>query len=72
MPHSPDVSDTEQEFDAYLHDAIASPQHSQQERLRMLRNWEGAPSARECHPREEHLLPLHVALGAAGAWFTTF
>jgi aromatic ring-opening dioxygenase catalytic subunit (LigB family) len=28
--------------------------------------WEKAPSARYCHPREEHLLPLHVCLGMAG------
>jgi aromatic ring-opening dioxygenase catalytic subunit (LigB family) len=28
--------------------------------------WEKAPRARECHPREEHLLPLHVVAGAAG------
>ncbi|MEW6600573.1 MAG: class III extradiol ring-cleavage dioxygenase [Nitrospirota bacterium] len=27
--------------------------------------WEKAPSARYCHPREEHLLPLHVCLGMA-------
>jgi len=27
---------------------------------------ERAPFARENHPSEEHLLPLHVALGAAG------
>lgn len=25
-----------------------------------------APYARECHPTDEHLLPLHVAYGAAG------
>ena len=25
-----------------------------------------APAARACHPREEHLLPLMVAAGAAG------
>ena len=25
-----------------------------------------APAARECHPREEHLIPLMVAAGAAG------
>jgi 4,5-DOPA dioxygenase extradiol len=29
-------------------------------------NWEKAPSARYCHPREEHLLPLHVCAGLAG------
>lgn len=28
--------------------------------------WEDAPSARYCHPREEHLLPLHVCAGLAG------
>jgi len=30
-----------------------------------LTEWEIAPSARYCHPREEHLLPLHVCLGMA-------
>ncbi len=29
--------------------------------------WAAAPSARACHPREEHLLPLLVCAGAAGA-----
>lgn len=28
-------------------------------------DWENAPYARYCHPREEHLLPLHVCYGAA-------
>ena len=28
--------------------------------------WAKAPFARAAHPREEHLLPLHVAVGAAG------
>lgn len=32
-----------------------------------LKNWEQAPSARACHRREEHLLPVHVCLGAAYA-----
>lgn len=30
-----------------------------------LLNWEQAPSARYCHPREEHLLPLMVCAGLA-------
>jgi 4,5-DOPA dioxygenase extradiol len=38
----------------------------QPEREGHLVNWEKAPSARYCHPREEHLLPLHVCLGLAG------
>ena len=28
--------------------------------------WTSLPQARSCHPREEHLLPLMVAAGAAG------
>jgi len=37
----------------------------QSEREGRLIEWEQAPSARYCHPREEHLLPLHVCLGMA-------
>jgi aromatic ring-opening dioxygenase catalytic subunit (LigB family) len=32
----------------------------------LLSEWRAAPSAREVHPREEHLLPLMVVAGAAG------
>ena len=39
---------------------------AQSEREKCLIEWEKAPSARYCHPREEHLLPLHVCLGMAG------
>ena len=39
---------------------------TQNEREKRLIKWERAPSARYCHPREEHLLPLHVCLGMAG------
>ena len=39
---------------------------SQSEREQRLIEWEKAPSARYCHPREEHLLPLHVCLAMAG------
>jgi 4,5-DOPA dioxygenase extradiol len=38
---------------------------SQSEREQRLIEWEQAPSARYCHPREEHLLPLHVCQGMA-------
>lgn len=31
-----------------------------------LQTWEKAPSARYCHPREEHLMPLLVCAGLAG------
>ena len=38
---------------------------SQSEREQRLIDWEKAPSARYCHPREEHLLPVHVCVGMA-------
>lgn len=36
------------------------------EREQRLLEWQKAPSARYCHPREEHLLPLHICQGMAG------
>ena len=41
---------------------MASPPGPRQQRLL---HWEGAPAARQAHPREDHLLPLMVAVGAA-------
>lgn len=49
-------------FDAWLGDALALPPA---ERARAVIGWERAPQARICHPREDHLAPLFVALGAA-------
>ncbi|MFT8719026.1 DODA-type extradiol aromatic ring-opening family dioxygenase [Acetobacter sp.] len=50
-------------FDDWLAGAVeASPS----DRNRALVGWESAPGARICHPREEHLLPLVFAAGAAG------
>ena len=45
---------------------VCSGQVPQSEREYRLIEWETAPSARYCHPREEHLLPLHVCAGMAG------
>jgi len=38
---------------------------SQSERESRLTEWQKAPSARYCHPREEHLMPVHVCVGMA-------
>jgi 4,5-DOPA dioxygenase extradiol len=38
---------------------------SKHDREQLLVDWEKAPSARYCHPREDHLLPLHVCVGMA-------
>jgi 4,5-DOPA dioxygenase extradiol len=52
------------DFQDWLIEVCTGPL-SQSERERRLIDWENAPSARYCHPREEHLLPLHVCLGMA-------
>jgi 4,5-DOPA dioxygenase extradiol len=39
---------------------------SEADREKQLITWDKAPSARYCHPREEHLLPVHVCAGLAG------
>ncbi|GBR07084.1 dioxygenase [Acetobacter oeni] len=58
------VSDAQSRaFDAWLTAAVEAPAS---ERNQALRDWENAPGARACHPREEHLLPLMFAAGAAG------
>ena len=53
-----------EEFDAWLREAGT---REQPERDRLLAAWSKAPAARLAHPREEHLLPLMVVAGAAGA-----
>jgi aromatic ring-opening dioxygenase catalytic subunit (LigB family) len=50
-------------FDLWLNDTLLN--FSGDEREERLIDWATAPSARDAHPREEHLLPLMVALGAA-------
>lgn len=50
-------------FDTWLNDAVTSDPATRDRRLAA---WASAPEARFAHPREEHLLPLMVAAGAAG------
>jgi aromatic ring-opening dioxygenase catalytic subunit (LigB family) len=50
-------------FDAWLGEAMTQ---QPDERNQRLEQWTSAPAARAAHPREEHLLPLMVASGAAG------
>jgi aromatic ring-opening dioxygenase catalytic subunit (LigB family) len=51
-------------FQAWLAE-VCTGSDSQAEREQRLIEWEKAPHARYCHPREEHLLPLHVCAGMA-------
>lgn len=49
------------EFDRWLQAACTD-----ENRRVLLAEWKRAPHAQFCHPREEHLLPLVVGIGAAG------
>ena len=55
-----------QAFEHWLIDTCSNRQITEEEREHRLINWESAPAARYCHPREEHLLLLHVCYGVAG------
>ena len=50
-------------FERWLIETCSDPDLDEAERTRRLLRWEEAPHARYCHPREEHLLPLHVCYG---------
>ena len=52
-------------FDQWLVDTCTNETISISKREQQLNEWTKAPYARHCHPREEHLMPLHVCFGAA-------
>jgi len=57
------AKDASAAFDAWLQETLLRVAPA--ERSRRLLQWEAAPAARRAHPREDHLIPLMVALGAA-------
>jgi aromatic ring-opening dioxygenase catalytic subunit (LigB family) len=57
------VLERSKRFDDWLSETVSA---EPDERERRLIRWAAAPEARFAHPREEHLLPLMVAAGAAG------
>ena len=52
-------------FEEWLKETLTDERLSENEREKRLLHWDQAPAARYCHPREEHLLPLHVCYGIA-------
>lgn len=54
-----------QAFEQWLTSTMTSINISEAQRRQLLRTWQNAPHARYCHPREEHLIPLHVCYGIA-------
>jgi aromatic ring-opening dioxygenase catalytic subunit (LigB family) len=61
--NSPRATAASAAFDTWLAEVVALPGP---DRDKALTRWAEAPGARYAHPREEHLLPLMVAAGAAG------
>ncbi|WP_373020980.1 class III extradiol ring-cleavage dioxygenase [Thiomicrorhabdus sp.] len=64
-PPNAEAENMNESFEAWLIDTCSNPDIDEQERTRRLENWEQAPFARYCQPREEHLMPLHVCYGVA-------
>lgn len=60
---TPAATDQSEVFDRWLTKAVSD--RDLQHRWDSLVHWSDAPAARDAHPREEHLLPLMVAAGAA-------
>lgn len=65
-PDTAEIRAMNQGFEQWLLDTLSDAALSEQERRAQLVDWELAPHARFCHPREEHLLPLHLCYGLAG------
>jgi aromatic ring-opening dioxygenase catalytic subunit (LigB family) len=58
------AAEPSRQFDGWLRRALLDL--NPDARAAALLRWEQAPSARIAHPREDHLIPLMVAVGAAG------
>ena len=65
QPGIEDTDDKNLQFEQWLNETCSSQSMTEAQRQQKLLDWEHSPSARYCHPREEHLLPLHVCYGAA-------
>jgi len=61
----PQARDVSRAFDDWLDESVVDA--APDDRVDRLLHWSSAPAARIAHPREEHLIPLMVAVGAAEA-----
>jgi aromatic ring-opening dioxygenase catalytic subunit (LigB family) len=58
-----EIDPDSERFDKWLAESVVLPRAQREQQLIQ---WAAAPGGRASHPREEHLLPLHVVAGAAG------
>lgn len=61
------VKERSEIFASWLHETLTAHPLDVKEKEKRLIDWANAPEAKFSHPREEHLLPLHVCFGAACA-----
>jgi aromatic ring-opening dioxygenase catalytic subunit (LigB family) len=64
MRASASAGTVSERFEEWLTEAVQ--QRDARARAQRLAQWDGAPGARQAHPREDHLIPLMAAAGAAG------
>lgn len=64
-PETDEAKIMNESFEAWLLETCGNEKLTEIEREQRLIDWQSAPYARYCHPREEHLLPLHVCYGFA-------
>lgn len=65
-PSNVELQSCNDSFQQWLLDTCCNESIPEAEREQRLIHWQQSPGARSCHPREEHLLPLHVCYGVAG------
>lgn len=64
-PETDETKTMNTSFEAWLLETCGDQTLTEDARKQRLIDWQSAPFARYCHPREEHLLPLHVCYGFA-------
>lgn len=64
-PNTHDTIAKNQAFESWLIETCSDDSLTYAAGKQRLMDWSHAPGARFCHPREEHLLPLHTCYGVA-------
>jgi 4,5-DOPA dioxygenase extradiol len=65
LPETSESKQMNESFESWLLETCSSSELNEKQRAQRLIQWKNAPYASYCHPREEHLLPLHVCYGFA-------
>lgn len=65
-PSSTEIDMANSAFEDWLQQTCGDPEVNSAQMRQQLIDWEQAPYARFCQPREDHLIPLHMCAGIAG------